>query len=309
MKDLIYSFLILLIAATSCKKENNAGEINYTITYINSSNEFKSIRGNSYVMLNKNGADSLYTQFGTYITSLSPTVFTAKFGMIRFHTDKPLGASGDMENGGYQLELINNNLPEDAPERFADFINNNSVDVVPGLGGSLDEDRVFADDEINFIYLLILYEYLYQEVALPEQYSSITLDQFDNPNAIIEDNTLKAKSDILTKDIYTFEGYYNVAPHLIIFGNTDSTYASATEGNNPIWGNQGPVLRSNKYSTLVFHRPESSENFHITANLSFNSKNLIQIYAGQDNIPYTHDDIFIYAPIFWERFEVNVVTE
>jgi hypothetical protein len=35
--------------------------------------------------------------------------------------------------------------------------------------------------------------------------------------------------------------------------------------------------------------------------------NLIQIYAGQDNIPYTSDDIFVYAPNFWERLSVSLI--
>jgi hypothetical protein len=38
----------------------------------------------------------------------------------------------------------------------------------------------------------------------------------------------------------------------------------------------------------------------------FDTHNLIQIYAGEDNIPYTSDDVFIYAPNFWERIQVSV---
>ncbi len=307
MKKGIY-LLAILFLALSCKKNDEPGTINYTISYTNSSSSTKAIKDDLVAMQAKSSTDSLYTQFGDYITSLSPIVFTAKFMMIRFHTDEPLGGSDDLVNHGYQLELINSNLSYESPERFADFINNNSVDVVPGLGGNLDNDRVFADDEIQFIYLLVMYEYLYQEVQLPTQYNSINLDQFDVANATISDHILKTKNDLLTQDIYTFEGYNHIAPQTIIFGNTDSTYASITEGNNPIWGELGPILRSNKYSTLTFYRPESSETFHLTANLSFDSKNLIQIYAGQDNIPYTPDDVFVYAPIFWNRFSVNVAT-
>jgi hypothetical protein len=35
--------------------------------------------------------------------------------------------------------------------------------------------------------------------------------------------------------------------------------------------------------------------------LSINTQDLIQVYAGADNVPYTRDDIFVYAPRFWER--------
>lgn len=37
--------------------------------------------------------------------------------------------------------------------------------------------------------------------------------------------------------------------------------------------------------------------------LSFYPDGLIQVYAGADNIPYTADDVFIYAPRFWERLK------
>jgi hypothetical protein len=40
--------------------------------------------------------------------------------------------------------------------------------------------------------------------------------------------------------------------------------------------------------------------------MSFNITDLIQIYAGQDNIAYTFDDIFVYAPNFWERISVSL---
>ena len=37
--------------------------------------------------------------------------------------------------------------------------------------------------------------------------------------------------------------------------------------------------------------------------LSFNTDGLIQVYAGADNVPYTADDVLIYAPRFWERLK------
>ena len=39
---------------------------------------------------------------------------------------------------------------------------------------------------------------------------------------------------------------------------------------------------------------------------ALNSRNLIQVYAGRDNIPYTFDDVFLYRPQFYDRFEVKV---
>jgi hypothetical protein len=41
--------------------------------------------------------------------------------------------------------------------------------------------------------------------------------------------------------------------------------------------------------------------------VSFDFADLIHIYAGRDNKPYTYDDVFVYAPRFWERLKVRVV--
>lgn len=309
MKKLILLLMILFLAI-ACKKNDTAGKVNYTILYTNSSTASINVNKGSNMLQTKGGEDSYYTQFGDYITSLSPGKFTAKFQMIRFHNDKALGVDGDVSGGGYQLELVNNNLPDDASERFADFSNNSSIDVTPSLGGDLDNERFFSADEIHFIYLFVLYQYLYQEVELPDQYDNINLfSDYDpsNPQSPqISNHILKVRDNFLTQGLYNLSG--GGAPNLIIFGNTDSTYVSATEGNNPIWGDQGPAFRSNKFSTLIFYKPKSAESFHITTVMNFNSNNLIQVYAGVDNIPYTRDDVFVYAPKFWERFSVNVTT-
>jgi len=35
-------------------------------------------------------------------------------------------------------------------------------------------------------------------------------------------------------------------------------------------------------------------------------RNLIQVYAGADEVAYTNDDVFVYAPSFWERLNVKL---
>jgi hypothetical protein len=40
--------------------------------------------------------------------------------------------------------------------------------------------------------------------------------------------------------------------------------------------------------------------------ISFDTENLIHVYAGMDNKPYTTDDIFVYAPNYWERLHVKL---
>jgi len=35
-------------------------------------------------------------------------------------------------------------------------------------------------------------------------------------------------------------------------------------------------------------------------------ENIIHVYAGADNIPYTSDDVIVFEPKFWERIYVDV---
>ena len=69
------------------------------------------------------------------------------------------------------------------------------------------------------------------------------------------------------------------------------------------------VIRSNYYNPFTFTPPAEGETKSYTAIVSFDYSNLIQVYAGLDNIPYTNDDVFVYAPNYWERLSVNVLSE
>lgn len=304
MKRAILFVLMIALMVACKKKEENFGTVNYTLTYARSTTDSKAMQSDA----SKGTSDTLYSQFGDYITSLTPAIFKAKFLFIDYHNDKPLGTNGDVEDGGYGLSIINGDLPPTAPEHFADFTGNATISVTPALGGDLDNETVFSADEIHFIYLLAIFEYLYQEVELPSQYDSIVLTQFALPDVEITGRTLKVKDNRLVNGIYSQYGINDII-HLIAFGNTDSSYVSSTEGNNTIWGNQGGnVLRSNKYSELVFHKPAEGATFTINTILSFNYNNLIQVYAGADNIPYTSDDVMVYRPKFWDRLHVTVTT-
>lgn len=75
--------------------------------------------------------------------------------------------------------------------------------------------------------------------------------------------------------------------------------------NNPL-GQSGYIVRSNSYNPITLQAIPTGETITVSGTMSFNISNLIQIYAGADNIPYTFDDIFVYAPNFWERLSVNI---
>lgn len=64
--------------------------------------------------------------------------------------------------------------------------------------------------------------------------------------------------------------------------------------------------RSHKYSNMIYNSPAEGETIVMNGTLSFNTRDLIQVYSGADKIPYTSDDIFVYAPKFWERIYSKV---
>ncbi|GAG16304.1 unnamed protein product, partial [marine sediment metagenome] len=189
MKKLIY-LLVILSFVLGCKKNKNGanGTIRYNISYTNSANKLKTGNNDSNLKNTSGDSDSLYTQFGDYITSLSPSRFTAKFQTIRFNDDKLNTVDGHL------LELVDNNAPPNAPERFADFTNNSTVSVIPTLYGTdIDQDAgSFTANEINFIYFYFVIIYFYQEAALPIQYNGINLSQFNNfyNDSVIINNVL-----------------------------------------------------------------------------------------------------------------------
>ena len=66
------------------------------------------------------------------------------------------------------------------------------------------------------------------------------------------------------------------------------------------------MIRSHQFNPVTVTMPEEDETIEMYSTLSFNTDNLIQVYAGRDNIPYTQDDVFTYAPNYWERLKVRL---
>jgi hypothetical protein len=106
------------------------------------------------------------------------------------------------------------------------------------------------------------------------------------------------------------------------FGNTDFTFVvnPNAEGillseNNPAinedahGGTRTLIIRSNQYTNAIYHAPDAGETLTMSGIVSFNTTGLIQVYAGADNEPYTRDDVFVYAPEFWERISSRLDME
>jgi hypothetical protein len=306
MKKLIY-FLAILFLILGCKKDG--GKLLCTLTYNipDKKNVTKSTEAKTDAMNNQ------YTQFGEYITSITPSRFLGKFLDLRFFNNQFIP--------GFHLDinLIDNKSDITNPHRLADFSNNSSVSFIP--------EQVNVRENVELIYFAAICLFFYQELELPQQYESITVlkylsfgncffNNFDGPSVGGEKTGcfVKASHEDFLAPIFDsnwtgFNGTYPVTRHSYVFGNTDSTFIfySADQQirtiDNP-QGQNGYIVRSNKYTPVTISAIPDGDSKTIKGTMSFNITDLIQIYAGQDNIAYTRDDIFVYAPNFWERISV-----
>lgn len=302
MKKLLV-ILILISLFLACKKEES-GTMYFKMKYTTQTLPTKS----------KLSADTLYTGFGDYITSLTPTRFLGKFSMTGFQD-----TYNNMDNNTKMLLFIDGNQPANDPARFADFSNNAEVSFSPNLRGIQDDHGLFSSEQINFIYFFFGVEYFYQEVELPQQYANVNLSMFNGSfcnhqywsDSVKVNNILKIEHFPLICRIFNVT---NGWPCSYVFGNCDSTFIFNTEANNvqnsvnwPFGGSTIlQIIRSNKYKTVTINTPGPGETVEMISTLGFDIQNLIQVYAGADNIPYNSDDIFIYAPNYWERIRVNL---
>ena len=314
MKKLIY-IVIILILVYSCKKQT--GHVLYNIKFTTNEIQLNGINSNLDMRLTRAKSleeENYYTQFGSYVTSLTPSKFTSRIWTIGY-IDKILERGNNNANMLQYIEQNGDKLSGDDPSRTVDFSNNNVVSFSPVIYGRVNNARQFEDSQIDFKYFYFIPFDIYQEVQLPPQYGNIHLDMF--PNSGIVTNMLKVNQNDMLKKIFPNANVNGII--YFIFGNTDSTFVVNPNGeivpgsseNNPITSDNGSalVIRSHKYNNMIYNAPSSGETAVMNGILSFNTQNLIQIYAGADNIPYTKDDIFVYAPKFWERIysklEVN----
>jgi hypothetical protein len=240
--------------------------------------------------------DTYYTQFGDYITSITPYQYSAKFNFLFYQSQK------------YVVNLVGNNWENTnmVPYLDVDFSNNQEVTVLPALMIS-DSDNQFnwigcqdyEDSNVTFTYFSFIAYYFYQEIELPVEYSNIEFDQLNrvrddnyfNPEKI--GNILKTKSPPL---FLPFSENTDLRFNFGVF-NPDATPFILDDTSTVIHGSFSPVTLS---------MPLEGETKVLYSTISFDSENLIQLYAGTDNIPYTKDDIIVYSPKYWERIKVKM---
>jgi hypothetical protein len=268
----------------------------------------------------KSSLDQIHTGFGDYITSITPKHFSAKLLMM-YYMD-----NWDWNGNIHVVSYIDELKREAGQEQFIDFSNNQEVVLTPELGSTDMINNVFRQKEVTFTYFVFVPWYIYQEIDLPIEYEKVRLTQFDefyrewiaSGYAGSQYNCDTMKSGTLLKSRHApfssrlFDGE---VINFFVFGNTDSTFIFNSE-RNPMdpskdWpfggsGNRSIVIRSNKFTPAKVLMPDAEQTVTMSSTVFFDTKNLIQAYAGKDNLPYTSDDILIYTPKFWERMNVKL---
>lgn len=315
MKKTLYLLIIIFLAGCS-KKEG--GKLVCNMTYNLSNETQSSLHAKAY------STSERYTQFGDYITSVTPHKFLIKFLHLTL-CDK----WGNQNN--FIAIIDNNKLDWTSTDRIADFSENSTVSIA--IDGNIATN-------IEMIYLVSFPMFYYQEFELPEQYSGFTINMagpnnlaclffgggnIDYPAAndgiggIKVGRIVKGGNNPFMAPIFDenwidvlilngFPGNFPGWPQTTVFGNTSSTFiyhSNGTSIDDPM-GNGGDIIRSNKFNPITLRAIPEGETKTITGIMTFNTTDLIQIYAGKDNIPYTYDDVFVYAPKFWERISVSL---
>ena len=305
MKTTFY-FLIISSLLLGCSKDRANGDIRHRVQYTTSKADLKTMGNN---------ADGRYTQFGDYITSITPYKFTSKINIMCYQDNWDI-----TDKSTHTISYVDGheNDPRYEIATYADFSNNQEVEITPILYSTDKIGDIFEQKEVTFKYFNFCPYYLYQEVEIPNEYKDITINQFNEfyneryyCDSVKFGNILKIKHVPFITKLFPFGSGY---PWAYVFGNTDSTFVYNKEGKTvpasehwPFGGSTiNPIIRSNKYIAKTVTMPTGGETIEMVSTISFDTENLIQIYAGQDNIAYTSDDIFLYAPNYWERLNVKL---
>jgi len=240
-----------------------------------------------------------YTQFGDFITTITPSSFIGELTAVRFHDDTIHG-----NLGGSFMTMVMTDLHAGDEPVIADFSNGATLTVIPVLNGDMienpDGQGASFREAVTFKFLWVGMG-LKQVIELPSEYTNVQLKQFD---LIFS----KKEGNILTTELIPLYEPINELSQLnngigIYFGMTDSTFV--TEGT--ILGNSwSRYIRSSHFKEWTMTPPLPEQTKTYVSTIGFPNENIIQIYAGADNIPYTSDDIIVMEPKFWERIYVDV---
>jgi hypothetical protein len=291
MKNFLYLSLIFVLFL-SCKKDKT-GTIVYQVKFDCSK------QGKSHRSFHATNTDSVYTQFGDYIGSITPIQYTTNFNFLF------------AQSSNYVVNYVGNNWEGSTVDPFIniDFSGNQEVTVTPAIMKTdVDQNgqtnwiacESYDDNEPTFDYFSFVARYFYQKFQLPVEYNGVVLDQlnslyyFNNDVPERTDNEIKAWSTCLFQPLNTVGRFLRFN-----FG----VYNPAV---TPFMQNDTSVAINGSFTPITLTMPAAGETKILYSTLSFDTENLIQIYAGSDNIPYTSDDKIVYAPDYWDRMQVKM---
>ncbi len=239
-----------------------------------------------------------YDQFGDFITSLTPVSFIGELGVVRFHAEN--------DDFSSKMTLVMRQLNIGEEPIIADFSNNSTISVVPELNGDMmtnpDGQGGFFRNPVKF-KLLWIDMGLRLTVELPEEYTDVTLNQFNYPREKAE-----KQGSTLTTTLTPLNHIVSELAELghtinFVFGLSDNTHISK---ESFLAVPPYPHIRSAKYTQWTMSPPPEDKVITYVSTIGFANDEIIQVYAGADNIPYTSDDIVVLEPKFWERIFVHV---
>ncbi len=289
--------LLLAVSLTACDK---AGEISHIVKFTTEGSDIKK---------SESKGGETYSGLGAYITSITPSHFSSKLNVLTYLDDWD-----QQKNTTHMISYIDGHDgdPNYEISLTVDFSGNQEVEYTPILYGTDIWNGVFMENEVHFKYLLFVPYYFTQEFEVPAGYGSQNIIG-QNGTYRTDPSTgkrlIKINHQPFLEPIF---GSPNRQPWGYFFGNTDSTFvfnkecATMPRSENHPNGGGNPMIRSNKITPFTLVRPEAGESIEMYSTISFDTNNLIQVYAGADNIPYTPDDVFVYAPNYWERLKVRL---
>jgi hypothetical protein len=293
----IVILLFVLFGLTSCKK---SGVINHRLRFTNT--ELEEGAG-------KVAADTFHAQFGTLITTVTPYSFTSKLNILAYQDDlEPAGSGADTRSISY-IDGHDND-PNYQIFLDVDFSNNQEFTAEPILYGTDIRDGIFEQDEVTMNHFVFVPYHITLSFVMPLEYKDVQfelqeLNTLKNYDPLLNRVTLTCNDRLLTLPLY---GQQFLIPAGYVFGGTDSTYIHNPQAlpNLPGCPFSGllcnnPFIRSSHYTPVTVTMPDGGESIEMFSTVSFNSDNLVQIYAGNDGVAYTGDDVFVYAPKYWER--------
>jgi hypothetical protein len=318
MKSFFCFLAACCLLLVSCNKsKDNFGEISYKLKFESTQSNSMSLNVNNGMVAQKPSAhtqsETLYTQFGDYITSVTPKTINA---YMRF-----LFAQSKLSVANF-VQGFDNTRP---PELFVDFSASQEITVTPQIMTydiSTDDGTYkwiasgkYAESEITFTYFCFIPYYFYQEIELPAEYTNVELNEFNRyydvspyiPAGVMSYYDVGGQyscSSVKTGNLLKVDYF----PLIMQNDGNKVRFNFGTLGSDAIKyiDNETSTEISGTFTPITLTMPKEGETKELYSTVSLNTSNLIQIYAGSDNIPYTSDDIIVYAPEYWNRLSIKM---